>query len=36
MIMLEKLIRGLKDLGAEFMAMEDALDAFLAGSNRSN
>lgn len=30
MIMLEKLIDGLKALGAEFMAMEDALDAFLA------
>jgi peptidoglycan-N-acetylglucosamine deacetylase len=31
MIMLEKLINGLKDFGAEFMAMEDALDAYLAG-----
>ncbi len=29
MIMLEKLINGLKALGAEFMAMEDAVDAFL-------
>lgn len=34
MIMLEKLIRGLKELGAEFMAMEDALDAFLARPGR--
>jgi peptidoglycan/xylan/chitin deacetylase (PgdA/CDA1 family) len=32
MIMLEKLIDGLKKLGAEFMAMEDAVDAFLARS----
>lgn len=36
MIMLEKLIRGLQELGAEFMAMEDALDAFLAGPDRKS
>lgn len=30
MIMLEKLINGLQGLGAEFMAMEDAADAYLA------
>jgi peptidoglycan/xylan/chitin deacetylase (PgdA/CDA1 family) len=30
MIMLEKLIRGLKEMGAEFMAMEDAMETFLA------
>jgi peptidoglycan/xylan/chitin deacetylase (PgdA/CDA1 family) len=35
MIMLEKLIHGLKDFGAEFMAMEDALDAFLTGPGHS-
>ena len=30
MLMLEKLVDGLEALGAEFMAVEDALDAFLA------
>jgi len=35
MIMWEKLIRGLRDLGAEFMAMEDANDAFLAEPGHS-
>jgi peptidoglycan-N-acetylglucosamine deacetylase len=30
MIMLEKLIHGIRELGGELMAMEDALDAFLA------
>ena len=32
MIMLEKLINGIRDLGGEFMAMEDAADAFRARS----
>ena len=30
MLMLERLIAGLRGLGAEFLAMEDAADAFLA------
>ncbi len=30
MLMLERLIAGLRDLGAEFLAMEDAADAFLS------
>ena len=34
MIMLEKLIRGIGELGGKFMAMEDALDAFLAERDR--
>lgn len=32
MLMLERLISGLRDLGAEFLAMEDAADAFLKRS----